>query len=91
MTSCVYALIDCRIRVIKFHIPNEPVMKWSSCSGVPKGRVISYLNVRKLFSKGYFYHFVRVNDAGAEVLSLYSVPIVREFLEVFLMICQESL
>ncbi|KAH0683182.1 hypothetical protein KY290_021771 [Solanum tuberosum] len=42
-----YASIDCRIRVAKFQIPNEPVIEWSSSSAAPKGRFISYLKARK--------------------------------------------
>ena len=53
-----YASIDCRTRVVKFQIPNEPVIEWSSSSTVPKGRFISYLKVRKLVSKGCIYHLV---------------------------------
>ena len=54
MTSCVCALIDLRIRVIKFHIPNEPVINWTSCSGVPKGRSISYLKRESYFQRDVF-------------------------------------
>ena len=43
-----YASIDCRTRVVKFKIPNEPVIKWASSSAVPKGCFISYLKARKL-------------------------------------------
>ncbi|KAH0657055.1 hypothetical protein KY285_031937 [Solanum tuberosum] len=46
-----YASIDCRTRVVKFQIPNEPVIEWSSSSAVPKGRFISYLKARRLVSK----------------------------------------
>ena len=35
-----YGSIDCRTRVIKFQIPYDPVIKWSSNSPVPKGRFI---------------------------------------------------
>ncbi|KAG5574127.1 hypothetical protein H5410_063893 [Solanum commersonii] len=42
-----YASIDYRTRVVKFQIPNEPVIEWSSSSTVPRGRFISYLKARK--------------------------------------------
>uniref|UniRef100_M1DZG1 Gag-pol protein n=1 Tax=Solanum tuberosum TaxID=4113 RepID=M1DZG1_SOLTU len=57
---------DCRTRVVKFQIPNEPVIEWSSSSTMPKGRFISYLKERKLVSKGCIYHLVRVNDSSVE-------------------------
>ena len=78
-----YASIDCRTRVVKFQILNEPVIEWSSSSAVPKGRFISYLKARKFVSKGCIYHLVRVNDSSVEIPPIQSVPIVREFQEVF--------
>ena len=42
-----YASIDCRTRVFKLQIPNEPVIEWSRSSTVSKGRFISYLKARK--------------------------------------------
>ena len=53
-----YVLIDCRTRVIKFDIPNEPVIEWTSSSAMPKGHFISYLMERKLVSKACIYHLV---------------------------------
>ena len=53
-----YASIDCRTRVVKFQIPNDPVIEWSRSSTVSKGRFISYLKARKLVSKGCIYHIV---------------------------------
>ncbi|KAH0689476.1 hypothetical protein KY289_016834 [Solanum tuberosum] len=43
-----YASIDCDARVVKFQIPNNPVIEWSTSSAVPKGRFISYIKARKL-------------------------------------------
>lgn len=78
-----YASLDCRTRAVKFLFPNEPVIEWSSSSAVPKGRFISYLKARKLVSKGCIYHLVRVHDSSVEIPLFQSVPIVREFPEVF--------
>ncbi|WMV54696.1 hypothetical protein MTR67_048081 [Solanum verrucosum] len=50
---------------------------------MPKGRFISYLKARKLVSKGCIYYLVRVNDFSVEIPLIQSVPIVREFPEVF--------
>ena len=53
-----YASIGCRTQVVKFQIPNEPVIEWTSSSVEPKGHFILYLNAMKLVSKGYIYHLV---------------------------------
>ena len=47
------------------------------------GRFISYLKARKMISKGYIYHLVRVKDSSLETPSLELVPEVCEFPEVF--------
>ena len=47
------------------------------------GRFISYLKARKMISKGYLYHLVRVKDSSSESPTLESVPVVSEFPEVF--------
>nr|AAV31171.1 Putative polyprotein, identical [Solanum tuberosum] len=78
-----YTSLDCRTRVVKFQFPNEPVIEWSSSSVVPKGCFISYLKARKLVSKGCVYHLVRVHDSSVKMPPFQSVPIVREFPEVF--------
>ena len=72
-----YASIGCRTQVVKFQIPNEPVIEWSISLAVPKGHYISYLKARKLVSKGCIYHLVQVNDSSDEVSDL---PIVSEFI-----------
>ena len=48
------------------------------------GRFISYLKARKMITKGYLYHLVRVQDSSLETPTLDSVPVVCEFLEVSL-------
>jgi len=50
---------------------------------VPKGRFISYLKATKMINKGCIYHLVWVTDTTAEAPTLESVPVVKEFPEVF--------
>ncbi|WMV26668.1 hypothetical protein MTR67_020053 [Solanum verrucosum] len=92
----IYALLDPRVSLsfvipyvaMNFDVipvqPSEPVIEWSSSSAVSKGHFISYLKARKLVSKGCIYHLVRGNDSSVEIPHFQSVPIVREFPEVFL-------
>ena len=65
-----YSSIDFRTRVMKFQIPNELVIEWTSSSFVPKSRFIYYLKARKLVFKGCIDHLVRVNDSSAKISSL---------------------
>ena len=57
-----YASIDCRTRVVKFQFSGASVFEWYGNSMSPKNHLISYLKARKLISKGYIYHLVRVKD-----------------------------
>ena len=47
------------------------------------GQFISYLKDRKMISKGYLDHLVRVKDSSLETPTFESVPVVCEFQEVF--------
>ncbi|KAH0632967.1 hypothetical protein KY284_035753 [Solanum tuberosum] len=78
-----YASIDCRTRVVRFQIPNEPVIEWSSSSTMPKGHLISYLKARKLVSMGRVFHLVRVNDSSVEIPLMELVLVVKEFPKVY--------
>nr|XP_016440855.1 PREDICTED: uncharacterized protein LOC107766570 [Nicotiana tabacum] len=82
LESC-YAKVGCRTKIVSFEFPGKPVLEWKGDVVAPKGRFISYLKARKMISKGYIYHLVRVKDADAQIPTLQSVPIVNEFPEVF--------
>ncbi|XP_060210488.1 uncharacterized protein LOC132637416 [Lycium barbarum] len=82
LASC-YATVDCRAKTIQFRFPNELVLEWSGDSVTTRGRFISYLRAKKMISKGYIKHLIRVRDADAQILTLQSVLVVSEFLEVF--------
>ena len=50
---------------------------------MPKGRFISYLKARNLVSKGSVYHLVLVNDSSVEIINIYSIPVIKVFLDDF--------
>ncbi|XP_015168632.1 uncharacterized protein [Solanum tuberosum] len=76
LASC-YATVDCQTKRVHFHFPNEVVLEWEGNVAVPKGKFISYLKARKMMSKGYICHLVRVRDVEAEPPTLQSVPVVK--------------
>ena len=78
-----YASVDCRTRIFHFQFPEEPILECKGSSLMPMGRFISYLKARKIISKGYLYHLVRVKDSSSETPTLESAPVVCEFPELF--------
>ena len=69
LQSC-YTSVDCRIRIVHFQFPDEPIFKWKGCILAPMGQLISYLKDKKILSKGYLYHLVRVMDSSLETPTL---------------------
>lgn len=62
-----------------FHIPNDPVIELSSSLSMVKGHFISFFKATKLVLKGCIYNLVRVNDSSADLRSLQSAPLVKDF------------
>ncbi|KAH0781463.1 hypothetical protein KY290_001061 [Solanum tuberosum] len=82
LASC-YATVDCRTKRVHFHFPNEAVLEWEGNVAAPRGKFIYYLKARKMMSKGYICHLVRVTDVEAESPTLQFVLVVNEFIDVF--------
>ena len=50
---------------------------------MPRGQFVSYLKHRKMNLRGCVYHVVRVRDVESKTLILESIPVVKEFLELY--------
>ena len=50
---------------------------------MPRGQFVSYLKHRKMNLRGCVYHVVRVRDVESETLILESIPVVKDFLELY--------
>ena len=50
---------------------------------MPRGQIISCLKACRMVANGFLYHVVRVKDLECEIPTIESVPVVRQFQEVF--------
>ncbi|WMV08741.1 hypothetical protein MTR67_002126 [Solanum verrucosum] len=82
--SFILLALDGRTRLVTFNVPNKPIMSWEGGNCVLKGKFISSLKARKMISKDCIYHLFRVRDIDSKTPTLGSIPIVNEFLEVFI-------
>ncbi|XP_049374045.1 uncharacterized protein LOC125839117 [Solanum verrucosum] len=80
LASC-YAMVDYRTKMLHLHFPKEVVLEWKGNIGTPRGKFISYFKAKKMMSKGYICHLVRVRNIDVEPPTLQSIPVVNEFPE----------
>ncbi|XP_070020167.1 uncharacterized protein [Nicotiana sylvestris] len=82
LAAC-YATVDCRLKIARFHFSGGPVLEWVDNTATPRGRFVSYLKARKMVAKGCIYHIVQVKDADVEIPTLQSIPVVKEYADIF--------
>ncbi|XP_070026298.1 uncharacterized protein [Nicotiana sylvestris] len=82
LSSC-YAMLDCHAKIVRFQFPNEEVLEWKGSSASLVGKFISYLKAQRMIGKRCLAYLAHVINPESEPPALQSVPIVREFPEVF--------
>ena len=81
--SC-YVCMDCRSRVVRFHLPNEKELLLEGYNSSHPNLFISTLKGSKKMYKGLLCHLVSVSDLDQDIPSIDSLPILNEFKDVFL-------
>ncbi|XP_070009247.1 uncharacterized protein [Nicotiana sylvestris] len=82
LSSC-YAMLDCRAKIVNFQFPNEEVLEWKGSSTSLVGKFISYLKAQRMISKGCLTYLAHIFNPKSEPPALQSMPVVREFPEIF--------
>ncbi|XP_070024610.1 uncharacterized protein, partial [Nicotiana sylvestris] len=78
-----HAILDCHAKIVTLAIPGVPRIKWHGMTDYVPSRVISFLKSQRMVGKGCLSYLAFVRDVGAETSSIDSVPVVRDFPDVF--------
>nr|XP_009771167.1 PREDICTED: uncharacterized protein LOC104221741 [Nicotiana sylvestris] len=82
LDSC-YASVDCHSKLIRFEFPGEPCLVWKGITPLTRGKIISYVKARRMINNRCMGFIATVHDTRLEDVTIYSVPVVREFADVF--------
>ena len=83
LSSC-YASMDCRQKSIVFRHPSIPIYVFYGSRGESPNNLISVFQARRLLRRGCEYYLAFVHSVDVKPLSLDQIPVVSEFLDVFL-------
>ncbi|XP_070026702.1 uncharacterized protein [Nicotiana sylvestris] len=81
--SPYHAILDCHAKTVTLALPDMPRLEWRGTPGYSTRIVISYVKDRRLVEKGCLAYLAYVRDSSAEVPPIDSMPIIREFPDVF--------
>ncbi|XP_070003324.1 uncharacterized protein [Nicotiana sylvestris] len=82
LASC-YASVDCHSKLIGFDFPEEPCILWKGITPLTQGKIISYVKAHRMINNGCLGFIATVHVTHLEYVTIDSVPVVREFVDVF--------
>ncbi|XP_070039837.1 uncharacterized protein [Nicotiana tomentosiformis] len=81
--SLYHAILDYHANTVTLVMLELPGLEWRGLSVGTSRRVISFLKARHMVEKGCLAYLAFVRDTTVETLAIDSVPMVREFSDVF--------
>ncbi|XP_070014839.1 uncharacterized protein [Nicotiana sylvestris] len=78
-----YAILNCHTKTVKLAMPGLPRLEWRGTLDYTPSRVISFLKAQRMVEKGCDAYLAYVRDVCIDAPTVESVPIVRDFLNVF--------
>ncbi|XP_070057413.1 uncharacterized protein [Nicotiana tomentosiformis] len=82
--SPYHAILDCNAKNVTLAMLGFPRLEWRGAPGHSTSRVISYVKTRRMAEMGCLAYLAYIRDPSVEVPSMYVVPVVHDFSEVFL-------
>ncbi|XP_070008379.1 uncharacterized protein [Nicotiana sylvestris] len=81
--SPYHAVLDCHAKTVTLAMPELPRLEWKGLSICASSRVISFLKARHMVEKGCLAYLDYVRNTTTETPTIDSMPVVREFSDVF--------
>ncbi|XP_070050563.1 uncharacterized protein [Nicotiana tomentosiformis] len=81
--SPCHAILDCHAKTVTLEMLGLPRVEWRGSLDYVPSRVISYLKAQRIVETGCLAYFAFIRDVSADVPTIESVPVVRDFLDVF--------
>ncbi|XP_070034704.1 uncharacterized protein [Nicotiana tomentosiformis] len=81
--STYHSILDCHAKTVILAMHELPRLEWRGSSVTTPSRIISFIKARHMAEKGYLAYLAYVGDTTVEPPSIYSVPVVQEFPDVF--------
>ncbi|XP_070050877.1 uncharacterized protein [Nicotiana tomentosiformis] len=78
-----YDILDCHAKIMTLAMPVLPRLEWRSTLEYTPRRVISFLKAQRMVEKGYDAYLAYVRDVSIDTHTVESVPVVRDFPDVF--------
>ncbi|KAH0669070.1 hypothetical protein KY289_023563 [Solanum tuberosum] len=81
--SPYHAVLDCYIKTVTLAMPSISPVLWQGAHSHTPTWIISFIRARRLVASGCLAYLAYVRDVSREGSSVDSVPVVREFADVF--------
>nr|XP_016457949.1 PREDICTED: uncharacterized protein LOC107781722 [Nicotiana tabacum] len=81
--SLHHDILHCHTKTVTLATPELPRLEWKGSSSIASRQVISFLKAQHMVEKGCLAYMAFVQDTVVEIPILDSVPVAREFSDVF--------
>ncbi|XP_070005680.1 uncharacterized protein [Nicotiana sylvestris] len=78
-----YAILDCHTKILTLAMPGVPRVEWRGTLDHTPSRVVSFLKAHCMVEKGCDAYLAYVRDVSIDNPSVDSIPVVRDFPDVF--------